>query len=175
MKKVLLAVMMLALATPAFAADAYVGLFADANHSSCSVNIVGGFYPFEVWIWMTSHLGVQAAEYKMTAPAGAVIVSTVTTNPDITASLGDVAGGISVAFGACQNGWVWTQHVSCYLLSPAPMFVLIEARPGVGLQIASCELGFPIYPATVLNHLALNQPCVVATENASWGAIKSLF
>jgi len=26
----------------------------------------------------------------------------------------------------------------------------------------------------VLNHLALNQDCVVGTEAASWGAIKSL-
>lgn len=175
MKKVLLAVAMLMLATPVFAADGYVALYADANHSNCSVMNPGGFFPAEVWIWFfTPSLGVQAAEYKLTAPAS-VIVSTVTTNADITASLGDVVGGISVAFGACQNGWVWTQHVTCYLTMTAPDFIRIEPRPAVGLQFASCELGFPIYPATVLNHLALNQGCVVATENASWGAIKSLF
>lgn len=175
MKKVLLALAILALATPAFSAPAYVGLFADANHMDCDVMLVGGFMPFDVWVWFfTPELGVQAAEYMATAPAG-VIPSVVTTNPLITASLGDMWSGISVSFGACQNGWVWTQHAACYLTSASMMFLTIGPRPGVGLQIASCELGFPIYPAVVLNNLALNQDCVVATENASWGAIKSLF
>lgn len=175
MKKVLLAVMLLVFATPVFAADAYVALYADAGRSDCDVLIVGGFMPFEVWVWFSSWRGVQAAEYKLTAPAG-VIASTVTTNPDINVTLGDPWSGIAVSFQNCQTGWVWAQHVACYLTVASPAFILVEASPTAGaLQIASCELGYPLFPAAVVNHLALNQGCVVATENASWGAIKSLF
>lgn len=178
MKKVLLVAAALLLIAGAVNAKGYVGLFADQGHSDCDVMLVGGFMPFELWIWMLPEgHGLQAAEYKITYPAG-VISSTVTTNPDITVSLGDITSGISVAFGPCEMGWVWSQHQACYLTSSAPGFVTISGRPDAlpyGLQYASCELGYPIYGFTVLNNLALNRGCQIATENASWGAIKSLF
>lgn len=175
MKKVLLAVAMLMLATPVLAGDAYVALFADAGMSDCDVMLVGGFMPFEVYVWFVSVKGVQAAEYKLTAPAG-VITSTATLNPDINVSLGDAFSGISVSFATCQTSWVWSQHIACYLTIGTPAFFTVGPSPAAGaLQIASCELGYPLYPATIWNQLALNQSCVTATENASWGAIKSLF
>ncbi len=176
MKKVLLALAILALATPVFAADAYVALFSDIDHSVCSVNFAAPFVMFDCWIFMTSHLGVQAAEYRIVVPTTPTVVAQIpVTNPEITVSLGDPIAGISVSFGTCQTGWVWSQRIPCYLMGAQAGYMMIEAKPGVGLQIASCETGFPIYSATVLNHLALNNPCEIATEDASWGAIKSLF
>jgi hypothetical protein len=175
MKKLLLDLSILALATPVFAQNGYVGLFADGDHSDCDIYLSGGFMPFDLWIWFTHPLGVQAAEYKVVAPAY-VILSTVTTNPEISVTLGDVVNGISVAFYGCNVGWAWTQRVSCYLTGAGPGYVLIDKRPEVAaIQLCSCEVGFPIYPATVLNHLAIGQACAIATEESSWGAIKSLF
>ncbi len=176
MKKLLLAMAILVLATPVFSADAYVGLFADGAHSDCDVYLSGGFMPFNVWVWFIApSVGVQAAEYRVVPPAY-VIVSTPTINPGISVSLGDALAGISVAFFGCQTGWVWTQNISCYLTGAGPGYVRIEKRLDVpAIQIASCELGNPIYPAAVLNHLAIGQGCQIATEESSWGAIKSLF
>ena len=176
MKRLVLALMILVMATPLFAADAYVGLFADNMHSDCDVYLAGSFMPFELWIWFVAPVvGVQAAEYRVVAPAY-VILSTVTTNPDISVTLGDPVAGISVAFYGCNPSWVWTQHIACFLTAPGPGYIQIDRRLDVpAIQIASCELGYPIYTATVLNHLAIGQGCVVATEESSWGAIKSLF
>ena len=175
MKKLLLALAILALAAPVFAQNGYVGLFADANHSDCDIYLAGGFMPFDTWIWFIHPLGVQAAEYRIVAPSY-VILSTVTTNPEISVTLGDPVSGISVAFYGCNIGWVWTQRIACYLTGPGPGYVMIDKRPEVpAIQLCSCELGFPIYPATVLNHLAIGQGCQIATEESSWGAIKSLF
>jgi hypothetical protein len=176
MKKLVLALVILAFAAPVFAADAYIGLFADNMHSDCDVYLAGGFMPFNVWVWFIApSVGVQAAEYRVVPPAY-VIVSTPTINPDISVSLGDALAGISVAFYNCQPGWVWTQNIACYLTAAGPGYVMADRRPDVSaIQIASCELGNPIYPAVVLNHLAIGQECVVATEESSWGAIKSLF
>jgi hypothetical protein len=98
MKRLVLALVILAFATPLFAADAYVGLFTDANHGVCDLYLVGGFMPFDLWIWwIAPTVGVQAAEYRIVAPSY-VILSTVTTNPDISVTLGDIVNGISVAF-----------------------------------------------------------------------------
>jgi hypothetical protein len=176
MKKLLLALAILVFATPLFAADAYVGLYTDANHGVCDLYLVGGFMPFDLWIWwIAPTVGVQAAEYRIVAPSY-VILSTVTTNPDISVTLGDIVNGISVAFYGCNPSWVWTQKVLCYLTGPGPGFIQIDKRPDVDhIQIASCELGYPIYTAAVLNHLAIGQSCQIATEESSWGAIKSLF
>ena len=178
MKKVLLVAAALLIIAGAVNAKGYVGLFADQAHSDCDVMLVGGFMPFELWIWMLPEgTGLQAAEFKLTFPAG-VIASTVTTNADVSVAMGDLTTGYSAAFGPCQIGWTWTNHVACYLTASAPGYVTISGRPGAlpyGLQYASCELGYPIYGLTILNNLALNQNCQIATENASWGSIKSLF
>jgi hypothetical protein len=177
MKKVLL----IASAILVFASVAnaqYVGLYADAGRVSCTVNVMP-YTPFECWVLMNNpDRGIQAAEYRVILPAGIVSVAT-TTNPDINLTLGDWASGISVSFMTCWQTWVWPQHITCLSMGVAPAgFITIEGKPGslpYYLQIASCELGFPIYPLTILNHLALNQPCEVGTEETSWVAIKSLF
>jgi hypothetical protein len=176
MKKLLLALAILALATPALTADAYIALFADIDHSDCDVMLVGGFMPFDIYVFMISHLGVQAAEYKLIFPAY-VIPQAPVKNPAVSVAMDDPVGtgGWSIAFELCQSGWTWSQRYPCYLTEATAGFVLVEAIPGLPLQVASCEAGYPKYPATVVNHLALNQSCEIATEESSWGAIKSLF
>ncbi len=177
MKKVLLiASAILVLASAANAQ--YVGLYADAGRVSCSVTVMP-YTPFECWVLMSyPERGIQAAEYRLILPAGIISTAT-TTNPDINLTLGDWAAGISVSFMTCWQTWVWPQHISCLSLGvAAPGFITVEGKPlslPYFLQVASCELGFPIYPLKVLNHLALNCSCVIGTEETSWGAIKSLF
>lgn len=154
----------------------YIGLFADGGHSVCNVNAPAPFFPFTMWVWcMPSIRGMQAAEFMVAYPAN-VIGSTVTQNPLINVALGSLNAGISVSFSECQATWQWTHQQSCFLMDMNANTIQIVAHPGSGVyQFATCEIGFPLEPTTRLTHLYLNQNCVYATQDASWGAIKSLF
>ena len=156
----------------------YIGLYADGNHSVCNVVNPGGFLPFNMYIWcLPSEHGMTAAEFAISYPAS-VIPSTITLNPAITVSLGTLTGGTSVAFGACNYDWVWTHQQACYLTATGADYIRVIADPTAlppAYQFATCELGNPLEEIQIINNPALNQGCLVATKDASWGAIKSLF
>lgn len=179
MKKILLiatALLVLAGTVNALPPKGYIGLFADEGHAICSVTNPGGFFPFRMWIWcLPSVNGMQAAEFMITYPAN-IIGSTVTQNPGINVALGSLNAGISVSYANCNMEWVWTHYQDCYITSTTPSWINVVAHPGSGkYQFASCLLGFPLEDIFKLNNLAINQQCLVATEDATWGAIKSLF
>jgi len=177
MKKALLIAVAILMVASAVNAKGYIGLFADGSHSVCNV-MSTGFTPFTMWIWcLEEQVGLTAAEFAIGFPTN-VIASTVTINPLIAAALGTIQAGTSVSFFACQNDWVWTHQVACYVVSTSPDIIQVIADPGAippAYQFSTCELGGPLEPITRLSHLYLNQPCVYATKDASWGAIKSLF
>lgn len=170
----------------------YIGIFAspldvEDTHSTCSISPVPYEDLFVMWIWvLPSSRGMNAVEFRLSVPASMTLemdypldaefpVGEVA-NPNITIQLGSLSAGISSAFGSCQQGWTWTHKRWYSSRSTTPRFFSIVAHPGSGLyQVASCELGNPLEPATRLTHLYLYQPCVYATKDASWGAIKSLF
>lgn len=174
MKAIAIALLLVMLcAGAAFSAEGYIGAWADASHSVYVVYYSGSMTQFETWVWVASpQRGVQAAEFLISYPSN-VIPSVVTANPAIAVSLGDVLTGISVAFGECQRSWAWTHHQTCYLMTREVGFVRVLERPGIGLQFASCEMGYPLYPLIRWSSILLN--CSVATESSSWGAIKGLF
>ena len=183
MKKALLIGVAMLLVASAVNADGpaqgYIGLYADGIHSVCNVmNPAGAFMPFTMWIWcLPSSHGMTAAEFAISFP-GTVIASTITVNPLITVGLGTLTGGTSVAFGACNNDWVWTHQVACYSIAALPAIIEVIPDPTAqppAYQFATCELGNPLEAIFRLTHLYLNQQCVYATKDASWGAIKSLF
>jgi hypothetical protein len=175
---VLLTFALLLLSGAAFAGPTgYMGLYADADHTVCEVINPGGFYPFELWIWcLPSDLGQICAEFMICYPPN-VITSTVTFNtPIISVTLGDLSTGLSVCYVNCLWDWNWPAHQLIYLTDTTPAFIEICPHPDVGVyQFANCEPGYPTEPILILNHLALNQSCVIGTENVSWGAIKSLY
>jgi hypothetical protein len=105
-----------------------------------------------------------------------VIASTITVNPLVAAILGDPPSGTSAAFGDCQMAWVWTHQQTCYLTDMSPSVIQIVAHPtGGGLNVATCEDGYPIATARALTPLYLNQTGPIAAEPVSWGTIKSLY
>ena len=180
MKKALLigvAMLLVASAVSAGPDTGYIGLFADSGHSVCSVTGTG-FTPFTMWIWcLDEQPGLTAVEFAVSFPSG-VIASTVTVNPLSTVQLGTLTGGTSVAFGTCQSDYVWTHQVACYLVGMTPDVIRIIADPTAlppAYLIATCALGNPLISPVIWSNLYVNQACVVATQNASWGAIKSLF
>jgi hypothetical protein len=180
-KAMLLAVAIMLVATSAFAGPkAYIGIWADAAHSVCSVAPAQyGQTPAYIYI-LPADAGLQAAEFKVALPATIIQLASVK-NPGITVELGSLPNGISVAFGEgqCQLDWTWIYHLKLMVLAPVPAVVEISAHPGTlpapAYQVATCEPGYPIMPAVKLASLNFYQPCVIGVEETNWGAIKSLF
>jgi hypothetical protein len=166
-------------AVPAFGApeNAYVGVLGDAYHSVCCI-YPAAYVPFSVWIlWLPSARGMQAAAYNIALPSNVIVTSTVT-NPAVEVRLGCI-GYFCTFFSACQNDWVWTHQFTCMVMAagfgvPAAIGV-VPASGSASIEYASCEPGYPLEPVTVWTNLNLYQPCWVADEPSSWGAIKSLF
>jgi hypothetical protein len=157
--------------------QAYVGLFADSGHSVISVNGPGTFLPFTMWIWWRPSVrGMVAGEIALEYPSN-VIKSTVTTNSLMNCGLCCLGldDAVYACFFNCQVEWVWSHQRTCYLTDGAPTAIRIVPSIYGNLCAASCELGNPVEPATVLSHLYLNQSGAYATEPTSWGTIKSLY
>jgi hypothetical protein len=159
----------------------YIGLFADVDHTTWCVT-GAGFYPFNMYIWcLPSYLGQICAEFMVCYPAN-VIQSTVTWNdPIISVSLGDLPSGLSVCFDPCQTTWFWIANQAMYCTDPTQTYIYICPHPDVGVyQFANCEPGYPTEPCIALTHLFINYTAgdpeceTTGTEDASWGAIKSM-
>ncbi|MCK4537921.1 MAG: hypothetical protein KAV42_03885 [Candidatus Krumholzibacteria bacterium] len=184
MKKILMIVAALALFAGTVAAGpiAYIGLYTDASHEACDFYNPGGFNIFTLWTWVQPNdNGAMCAEYKVEAPVGpGLIIQAAEVNPDATVSMGSAIGapGASICFGMCQTDWFWTFQIPIYSTDTvAGLFTILAHDDAGGPQIANCILpDYPIEPATVLNSFGLNMDCefVIANDEASWGAIKSL-
>jgi hypothetical protein len=182
-KALLLAVALMLVATVANAQPpvGYIGLFTGEDHSAwCATGV--GFYPVTVWIMcLPSYLGQICAEFMLCNPAN-VVPSTVTFNtPIISVTLGDLDTGISVCYISCQTDWHWLANRLYYVTDPTVTYIEICPAPGPGAyQFANCEPGFPIEPCIKFTNFYLNaeppmDECMgTATEDASWGAIKSM-
>ena len=137
-----------------------------------------GFTPFTTWVWALDRVtGVTAVEFAINFPTS-VIASTVTVSPLVSVGLGTITAGTTVAFLTCQNDWVWTHQVACYDINTVPSVITIIPDPTAippDYLFARCDLGMTAFEPTIFSNLYLNQACVIATQSASWGAIKSLF
>ncbi len=186
MKKTLL--LLVALVLVASVANAqfptgYIALFTDESRTEWCVTGVG-FYAAEMWIMCApSYLGQMCAEFMICYPAN-VIQSTVTNNTAIiSVTLGSLPAGMSVCYNDCQWAWHWNFHQTLWVTNTDQTYVEICPHPDTGeISFANCEDGFPMEPCIKFTHFYLNRDPVAddlcnpptATEDASWGAIKSM-
>lgn len=144
--------------------------------SDCKVINPGGFFPFEMWVlYQPGVKGIICSELMACYPSNVIQSTVIWNDPIISVMLGSLPTGLSICYISCQWDWTWICHQMCYLTDTVPGFIEVCQHPDVGVyQFANCDPGYKTEPIVILNHLALNQPCVVATEDASWGAIKAL-
>ncbi len=175
---VLIVLFLCSSAVPQTAPKPYVGVFADAYHSVCSV------YPrlysqFDAWIWwLPGPGGIKGVECAIAYPSYIVRTST-TFNPDLDFMIPTCCeGGVcSCVFNSCHTEWVWLiRETFLFLVITTPSFISVVNHPlSNGVYVATCEPGYPTAPATVFTALAINQECYIAVEASTWGAIKSLY
>lgn len=163
----------------------YIGMFADGAHSDNTV-CPPVYGQSMCWIWcLPSVNGLQAAEFAVSFPPTVVVLVTVK-NPLITVGLccGALPTGVSVVFGEgmCQNDWVWLYQLTVMPFAATPAKIEIVPSPNVwpvpAYQFASCQAGYPIEPCINLTPLYIcwsPDPGPLGANEASWGAIKSLF
>lgn len=177
MKKVLIALAILAFAAPLFAGDGYVAIYVDEGHTKCEV-----YYPqpsadrYLYVFWLVPQ-GLKATEYMLElSDIDNLELGSVTHNPDSNLQMGAPETGMVTAFETCWTDWVWSQKIRFYVYEADPMWIYLRAYPGADHDAADCNFNNPqLVHCNILNHLAVNQPCVVGNEESSWGAIKSLF
>ncbi len=156
---------------------AYIGLFIDETHSLYHVIISAAYEPFEVYSWvLPSENGLVCAEFDIAYPEY-LVMSVHTDNPEALIPIVPDPDGVTVCFGECRTDWVWLRRFNFLPTSTGGMdFINIVPHPISGsIQAANCLEGNPYEPVLLLNYFCINDPaCPIATDNASWGAIKSL-
>jgi hypothetical protein len=196
-KAFIFAAFMMFIAGAAYAGFPYVGLYAGiidgdtelegaggSDHSACSV-FVPAYTEINMWIWWLPDpsKGLNTVEFKIVFPATSIVgVEGVTPNPLVLAEIGTLGAGIASTVGElqCQYGWYWSHQQMLLVKKTTASTITIVmdpllANPPYDVIIASCELGSPSYACTKLNNLGVNSSCIVAVQDKSWGAIKSLY
>ena len=185
MKKALL----LAVALMMFAGTAHAGwldLFTATTHDAwCAYPPPAQYVPVYIYMFARPPAdGFRATECKITIPDPCAAVVNETYHPNMNLAFGDWATGMSLSFDACMMD-PWVQVVSIQLLSlscpwgtDCQIIELSERNDSGFLGFATCGPGFPPEDAGHQFDVYLNcDPCpdIVATEDASWGAIKNLY
>ncbi len=143
----------------------FIGLYADEFHSTNEIHPSAPYTILPMWVWcLPGDYGMIAAEFSVTYPAN-IVPMAVAFNPAITVTLGSINTDLSVAFGACCDGWTYTVQQNLFVLSLNPSVVRLNA----GALFANCTTGYPIETGTVISDLSCNAPPVATLlqESAS--------
>ncbi|UCF04676.1 MAG: hypothetical protein JSV33_12225 [bacterium] len=155
----------------------YIGLFIDEARSSwCTEGVP--LYLVQMYIYfLPSERGIMCLEFVIEYPQN-VIQSTITPHyPSIECWIeGPWDEGVTVCFRDCVMDWTWSHCQDLWVTDLEYSVVRILPHPAVGaLQVASCEPGFPVEPCTNFTQLYINGCGPTGVDEASWGAIKSMY
>jgi len=185
MKKALLIAAAILFVASALNANAYIGIWNDIGHQVCSVAATTPYSTFSGYLMAyPPEIGMKSVECSVQIPTTVYKIGEVA-NPDINLTMIHANGlgyGGTWNFATCHNDWTyvyqWTFLIYNVPPGPVPVVDVITIGPHYGAvpvaaNMATC-LVTKIQP-TLLTHLYINQPCEYAVEEASWGAIKSMF
>jgi len=157
----------------------YMALYLDENRSSyCAY----GDGPITIYVFvLPSDNGAFASELRVEL-TGNIWPGSWTTNSEVVGlTMGDISSGMSFSYNNCETDWHYVGTQGVFLtddVTPGGATLLPHSSTGF-LGTANCddEAGRPKEDAIVLTNVYFNtDPCPeVGTQDASWGAIKSLF
>lgn len=182
MKTILIAAMILVCATGQSIAGpkTYIGLYSAGDHNNCRVDVPAVFVSFVVWIWvLPNDDGMTCVEFGVDYPEHYMQVGT-TLNPDHSIAIPgcSLPGECLMCFAECRTDWVWIAQMTVLPVEIHQDYISLTSTYGYyggRFDAASCEPGYPVIPLTILNNLAVNQPCLISTGSSSWGMIKTMF
>jgi hypothetical protein len=176
MKKILLTITAIALfAVPASAQ--VLSIWADTEMTTCE-HFGAPYAAFQVYLMLEPGVdGVFAAEYMLVIPSNLLVqVQTPSTAISIVKDNPIGPPGVSVGFLTCQTEPLVVYQFQMFPLDALESYIQIVPNGDTGkLIIANCEEPLrPEMPCAVYNYFGYNGPCMVGTEESSWGAIKSM-
>ncbi len=173
-------VVVLALCFSAFSAHAqFFILWGDEGMTECDVFPLGTAIPFDVYVFLTpGDDGAFAAEYKLVGLPGHLVVDNEPA-PFVSVTMGTPFGapGISMGFLKCQTETVWVWKVVCMALDLYPGYYMMAPHDDTQfIGVAICPGDRPMVDGygSEFGYNILGW-CRVATEESSWGAVKSMY
>lgn len=187
MKKMLTVLVLLALASNAFAQDLhYIGIFSDEMATGCSADATTPYATVVVHFVGLIDTGIQAVsavEFKVDGlPTAGEALTTPAWNT--TLAIGELGVGLALAFNpALDAPMAYLGSVSFFLLADLGVDRTLSVMPA-DLQsdvwvVDSEAEGYNTYAATgcmfTFNCVECPECCGTATEESSWGGIKALY
>ena len=181
------ALILIALTTGAFAHQGSIGLYFDTAADDCDMSFAPYISASITVMYFRSDAGpdgITAAEFRVEAPAGLIVISNFAPSPEVSVTLGAIDAGIATSFTGCTG-----TGVDYTLIGTMDVLPLVDAPMQLKV-LASGAITWPPYaprvsmcddPArTIVGVLGgwFTSPdgtCNVGTESKSWGAIKEMY
>lgn len=186
MKKLSLsAVLVILLATSAFAHEGSLGLFVTELANDCDYEPALFEQVTMYMVYYKSDAGpdgIAAFEFKLEVSSAVQFGSATWQQGFITN--GDVMDGISVATGGCYGSGVTYAplgNIKVFLTDVSSLgdeYAWIVPDPGAEIQsvlVSTCAGGYPLHEVLGGWFLFVEQACNTGIEPVSWGAIKTLY
>lgn len=156
--------------------SACIGLFADTEFGVYCVFTPLQMVPVHVFFHAPTEGGAIAVEFDVAYPANVIPTTRIVNCGKVDCSI-LVEPFYAYRFLQCRFGeWIliWRQDV--FLMTSDPSEADIVPAPGLpAVRYASCEPGYPLYPATVWRNMYFNWCRLDAVEASTWGSMKSLY
>jgi len=183
----MVALILIALTTGAFAHQGSIGLYVDTAANDCDMTFVPyGGVPITIMYFRSDAGpdGITAAEFRIEVPAGLIVISSFAPSPEVSVTLGDIATGIATSFTGCAGTGVDYTLIGTMSVLPlvdAPMQLKVLASGAIAAPPYEPRVSMCDDPArTIVGVLGgwFTSPdgtCNVGTESKSWGAIKEMY
>jgi len=179
-KALLLSLAIVCIASMAFAQGGTLGVYADPQGNNCyPQDIVAGLCTY--YVVHTNIAGATASQFRAAQPACmlAVYLSDTAVYP---VTIGNSQAGVAVGYGACLLSPIDVLHINyfCQALTPPCCAYPVTPDPNVvsgKIEVVDCvnALLFGTGGTTYVNGNDVDCPCTVATEETTWGAVKSIY
>ena len=154
-------------------------LWGDEAMTTIDVFVTGPFQQFSVYVFLhPDEDGAFAAEYKLSIPAGHFAIVETPNQVVSQATLGVWYGapGISAPFIRCQTELFWIVNLTMMSPDTVPGFYILELNDDSQfLGVAICPYPRLLRDGYIYNYFCFNTSCWPATEESSWGAVKSMY
>lgn len=154
----------------------YVGVFADEDRN-CSVEIYAPYITFEAWVWvLPNYNGMICADFGVFIPGFTIIISSIV-NPETVGILPACTDpqDCSLCFSQCHGEWTWLYRYTVLPFTTQVGMISVGDPLSGTLAAYDCSPGNPSVKMIVFSNLQINMPCIISSEDQSWGAIKSLY
>jgi len=180
-KTLLLSLAMICVASMAFGQAGTVGIYADPVGANCHLpDVVAGLNVYNVV--HTNTAGASAVQFSAPLPGCYVAGLWLSDAPFYGVTLGNSQVGVAIGYGACVGAPNIVLLINIFgqgLTGPCCAWTVVPDPnvPSGQIEVVDCgnNLIFGNGFTSYVNGNSNDCPCTVATEESTWGQVKSLY